>query len=66
MAQTVRVEKKIWIPEVPNKRIHELAERIKPIIRFARGAKGLFRSADGHPYNIKPVDLFDVAYTWDP
>ncbi len=66
MAQVARVEKKIWIPEVSNKRIQELAERIKPVIRFARGAEGLFRSADGHPYNIKLVDLFDVAYTWDP
>ena len=56
MAQTARVEKKSWIPEVPKKRIQKLAERIKPVVQFA---------SKGKRY-IKPVDLFGVAYTWDP
>ncbi len=48
--------KKVWIPEIPEKRIRELAERIKPVVEFqGRG-----------PCYIKPVDLFEVAYTWDP
>ncbi|MEK7609440.1 MAG: hypothetical protein AAB476_03105 [Patescibacteria group bacterium] len=56
MAQTARVEKKSWIPEVPEECIKELAERIKPVVQFARKGKCY----------IKPVDLFGVAYTWDP
>jgi len=56
MAQTARVEKKSWIPEVPKERIQKLAERIKPVVQFAQ---------KGRRY-IKPVDLFDIAYTWDP
>ena len=56
MAQTARVKKKSWIPEVPKKRIEELAERIKPVVQFARKGK----------YYIRPVDLFGIAYTWDP
>lgn len=45
------MSEKVWIPEVPEERIRELAERIKPVIN------GRY---------IKPVDLFKVAYTWDP
>ena len=56
MAEKARVKKKIWIPEVPEERIQELAERIKPVVYFAR---------KGRCY-IKPVDLFDIAYTWEP
>jgi len=52
----VRVEKKIWIPEVSKQYIIELAERIKPVVQFAFGGKCY----------IKPVDLFKIAYTWDP
>ena len=55
MAQTARVEK-IWIPKVPKDRIKELAERIKPVVQFAHKGKRY----------IKPVDLFGIAYTWDP
>lgn len=60
------VDTKVWIPELPKKRIQELAERIKPIVRFAEGEKGLFRSTDGYLFYIQPVNLFDVAYTWEP
>lgn len=56
MVQTARVEKRVWIPEVVKERIQELAERIKPIVQFPR---------EGKCY-IKPVDLFGIAYTWDP
>lgn len=56
MAQTTRIEKKRWIPEVPNERIEELAERIKPVVQFGQ---------ENRCY-IKPVDLFNIAYTWDP
>lgn len=56
MAQTTRVGKKSWIPEVPKEHIQELAERIKPVVQFAR---------KGRCY-IKLVDLFKIAYTWDP
>ncbi|MEK7628729.1 MAG: hypothetical protein AAB421_04930 [Patescibacteria group bacterium] len=67
MARTATATlEKTWIPKVPEKRIRELGERIKPVIRFAKGAKGLFRSDEGHPHYIKPVDLFGVAYTWNP
>ncbi|MBI4118791.1 MAG: hypothetical protein HY452_00830 [Parcubacteria group bacterium] len=61
-----RVKKKRWIPKIPKKRIKELAKRIKPVVRFARGANGLFESSEGHLFHIKPVDLFGIAYTWDP
>lgn len=60
------VEKKSWIPEVPKERIRDLAERIKPVMRFALGEKGLFRSPEGYLYHIKPVDLFGITFTWLP
>jgi hypothetical protein len=47
---------KIWIPEVSEDRIKELARRIKPIVEF-RG--------QGKCY-IESVNLFDTAYTCDP
>lgn len=56
VAQIASVEKKIWIPEVPQERIKELAERIRPVVEFARKGKCY----------IEPVDLFRIAYTWDP
>lgn len=56
MFQTTKVEKKIWIPEVSEERIRELADRIKPVVQFARKGKCY----------IQPVDLFGVAYTWEP
>lgn len=66
MEQIIGIEKKSWIPEVPKGRVQELAERIKPVVRFALGEKGLFRSSEGHLYYIKPVDLFGIAYMWSP
>ncbi len=56
MAQTARVEERIWIPQVSEERIKELAERIKPVVQFA---------CNGKCY-IEPVDLFKTAYTWNP
>ncbi len=66
MAQAVGSAGKSWIPEVPKQRILELAERIKPVVRFARGEKELFRSPEGYPFYIKPVDPFEIAYMWSP
>lgn len=43
------------IPNVPKERICELAKRIKPVVRFTSGL-----------HYIKPVDLFTIAFTWDP
>ena len=51
-----QVAERVWIPKVPATRIAELADRIKPVIQFKR---------HGICY-IEPVDLFNVAYTWDP
>ena len=48
-----------WTPKVPEmseRRILELAERIKPVVTF---------SEEGRCY-IKPVDLFSESYLWDP
>ena len=60
------MSKRIWIPEMPEDDIRRLAETIKPIVRFAEGKEGLFRSEQGFPYRIEPVDLFKTAYTYDP
>lgn len=57
MPEVTEKEKKVWIPKVPEERIRALAERIKPVVRRPR-------SRDLH--YIVPVDLFHVAYTWDP
>jgi hypothetical protein len=51
---------KTWVPEVPEERIRELAKRIRPVFNFG---PGVFRG--GLRY-IEPVDLFGIAYTWDP
>lgn len=54
MSQSM-IEKKVWIPEVPKDQIVLLAERIKPVYDF------------GHKKRyIKPVDLFNVSYIWEP
>lgn len=44
------------VPEISERRILELAERIKPVVTFEQ---------EGRCY-IKPVDLFSESYTWDP
>lgn len=56
---------KKWIPEISDEKLLELSQRIKPVIRFSRGLKGLFLSPEGIPYYIKPVDLREMAFTWD-
>jgi hypothetical protein len=56
MVQTARMKEKRWIPEVREERIKKLAERIKPVVKFARKGKCY----------IEPVDPFEVAYTWNP
>ena len=48
------IEKKVWIPNVPRDQIIQLAKRIKPVYDF------------GQKYYIRPVDLFEIAYTWEP
>ena len=57
---------RVWIPKVDEQRIRELAQRIVPLVRFAEGEDGLFRSSGGFQYVIEPPDPFNVAYTWDP
>jgi hypothetical protein len=49
--------KRIWIPAVSREAILELGKRIKPVIDFG--------GSYGKCY-IEPVDLFTIAYTWDP
>ncbi len=56
MSATVEQVRRIWIPDVPRSVIEERARWIKPLVRVSRN--GL--------WYIKPVDLFDVAYTWNP
>lgn len=58
-------EKK-WIPSVPRNRIMEIAEQIKPVVRFVGAPDDFHQSMEGEPYYVEPVDLFNVAYTWDP
>lgn len=55
MTDTAQV-KKSWIPKISDERLRELHKRIKPVVRFAN--KDLFY--------IEPVDLRNIAYTWDP
>jgi hypothetical protein len=50
-----QTQKKKWIPDVSKERIEELAKKIKPIVTIA-----------GKQRYIKPVDLFNIAFTWDP
>jgi hypothetical protein len=66
MEQKEVVAEKVWIPEVSVRRIRELAKRIRPVVRFCQGAKGLYRSPHGKRHYIKPVSLHTTAYTWDP
>ena len=46
---------KVYIPKVKQDEIKARAERIKPVVSFS-----------GKPYYIKEVDLFNIAYTWEP
>ncbi len=65
VAQT-EISKRVYIPDVPEDRIRELGERIKPVMMFARRGQRLSRSGRGFLYYLEPVDLFGIAYTWDP
>jgi hypothetical protein len=44
-----------YAPEVSKELIEELAETIHPVVEF-----------DGKKYFIEKVDLFGIAFTWDP
>ncbi len=44
-----------WIPEISDATLNELFKTIKPVVR--RG---------NHLYYIEPVNLRNIAYTWDP
>ncbi|MBN1326214.1 hypothetical protein JW977_04545 [Candidatus Falkowbacteria bacterium] len=57
--------KKSWIPEISEEKLNKLCQRIKPVIRFSRKGKKLFRSSVGAPRYIKQVDPHD-AFLWDP
>lgn len=62
-----KAPKQISIPVVPEERIKELAQRIRPVMRFARTVKtaGLLGlNPSGSLYYLKPVDLFTTAFTW--
>ena len=65
MTTIAKLKEKVWIPEVSKKEIRERFKKIKPVVRFAKGIR-LFKSSEGYPYFIKQVDLFRIAYTWDP
>jgi len=53
------------IPEISNERLKELVKRIRPVVRYAKGEKGLFESGEGIPYYIKPVHPRNVSYLWN-
>jgi hypothetical protein len=55
-----------WIPAISNERLAELGARIKPVIRFATGERGLFQDRHGVAYFIEDVDPRRTAFTWDP
>lgn len=52
------------IPEISNERLEQLAQRIKPVIRFAQGLKGKFQSSKGTPHYITPTDLRTQSFMW--
>ncbi len=48
--------KECWFPtNVSGKRIRFLGRKIRPIVKFGRARRF-----------IQPVDLFEIAFTWDP
>ena len=56
-------ERRRLIPEISEEKLQQLSEHIKPVVRFAKGAEGLFQADKGYPYYIKPVDLRNTAFT---
>lgn len=49
------MSKKTYIPKVDRKILIELAAKIRPLFKF-----------DGVLYFIKPQDIFNVSYIWEP
>ncbi len=54
------------IPKISNKKLAELRKRIRPLVRFARGAKGLFESGKGTPYYIVPKAPRTTTFLYEP
>ena len=54
-----------YIPKSSKKRIAEWAMRIRPVVMITEPLSFL-KPQDGYLSFIKPPDLFNVAYTWDP
>jgi len=57
---------RIWIPHISEKQLQELAKRIRPLLRFAEGADGLFLSPHGFLYYIKTVSIDKRSYLHQP
>jgi len=66
----------VWIPEISNENLNQLAEHIKPVMRYAQTQNGLEPRFDNNLhesprqnerlYYIQPVDIQQESYTWDP
>lgn len=55
------------IPEIADTVLEALAGQMKPVVRFVKGEGGrLITHDEGELYWIKPVDLRQTAFTWDP
>ena len=58
------------IPKISDKKLNELYERIRPVIRYAEvkyGGKTHYeKHSEGDLYYIKKVDPRGVAFTWSP
>jgi hypothetical protein len=57
---------KALVPKISDTKLKKLAKRIRPVVRFAEGAKGKFPDPRGVLYYIKPVHLRTGAFTWAP
>lgn len=58
-----------WIPDVPKDELISRSSRIRPVIRCKKNSEGEPKrvwSSRGELYYIKPVNIFGIAYTWDP
>ena len=54
ISKSLEKHRRVLIPKVPKAVVKELAKIIKPVVE-----------ENGKLYYIKPVDLYNVAYTWD-
>ncbi len=52
------------VPEISDELLQKLAQRIKPVIRFAQGAKEKFKSSKGVLHHITPADLRTQSFMW--